>query len=386
MQRHRGAANYTPLIILALVAVSVLLAGLLVRERAGNFVRTAQVMQDGAMQEQYHWRMVTTWPKNFPGLGTGPEKFADMVERMSAGRLTVEVFGSGELVPALGVFDAVSGGSVEMGHGGAYYWKGKIPASPFFTSVPFGFTALEINAWLHYGGGLELWREIYAPFDVVPFAGGNTGVQMGGWFNREINSLDDIRGLKMRLPGIAAEVFSRAGGNAVNIPGADIYTSMQTGVIDATEWVGPYNDIAFGLHEVGQYYYYPGWHEPGSMLEFIVNRGAWEALPEDLQAIVETAARAVNTDMLDEFIARNSESLATLRERYPEVEIRRFPEEVIAELGRLADDYYREQAAANPDFARVYESASAFRDKAHDWLEISESAYFEMREAARAAE
>ena len=223
-----------------------------------------------------NWKLVTTWPKNFPGLGTAPENFARLVDRMSDGRLKIKVYGAGEVVPALETFSAVSSGTVQMGHGAAYYWKGKAPAAVFFTAVPFGLNAQEMNGWLHYGGGLELWREVYAPFNLLPFAGGSTGVQMAGWFNREINSLDDFKGLKMRIPGLGGEVFTRAGGTSVSMPGGEIFTSLQTGVIDAAEWVAPYNDLAFGFHNVVKYYYYPGWHEPGAMLEFIVNQQAYD--------------------------------------------------------------------------------------------------------------
>ena len=210
-------------------------------------------------QQVYQWRMVTTWPKNLPGLGTAPERMAENIRTMSQGRLNIKVYGAGEVVPALEVFEAVSQGTVQMGHGAAYYWRGKVPIAQFFTAVPFGLTAQEMNGWLLHGGGMELWRELYARYNLVPIPGGNTGVQMAGWFNREINSLDDFKGLKMRIPGMGGEVFERAGGTAINLPGGEIFTSMQTGVIDATEWVGPYNDLAFGLHQVARYYYYPGW-------------------------------------------------------------------------------------------------------------------------------
>src|SRR5690606_5516346 len=229
--------------------------------------------------------------KNYPGLGTAPENFARMVERMSDGRLKIRVYGAGELVPALEVFDTVSQGTAEMGHAAAYYWKGKSVAAPFFTAIPFGLNAQEMNGWLHYGGGLELWREAYAPFNLIPFAAGSTGVQMGGWFNREINSMADLKGLKMRIPGIGGEVMTRAGAQSVTIAGGDLYTSMQTGVIDATEWVAPYNAMALGFHQVAQYYYYPRWQEPGSILELVVNTYAVVSWPEDLHALEEGAAR-----------------------------------------------------------------------------------------------
>ena len=198
-------------------------------------------------QENYKWRLVTAWPKNYPGLGMAPERIAQLVEEMSDGQMQITVFGAGEQVPAFGVFDAVSSGSHQMGHSGGYFWKGKVPAAQFFTGVPFGLTADEINAWTNRGGGLELWREIYEPFNIYPIPAGNTGTQMFGWFNKEINSLDDIKGLKMRIPGIGGEVFKRAGGIPVTLPGGELFTALQTGVIDATEWVGPYNDLTFGF-------------------------------------------------------------------------------------------------------------------------------------------
>jgi TRAP-type mannitol/chloroaromatic compound transport system substrate-binding protein len=283
------------------------------------------------------------------------------------------------MVPAFEVFDAVSQGVAEVGHGAAYYWKGKIPASVFFTAVPFGLTAQEINGWLHFGGGLELWREIYAPAGIIPFAGGNSGVQMAGWFNREIRSVDDIRGLKMRIPGLAGEVFAGVGGTAVRIPGGEIYTSLQTGVIDATEWVGPYNDLALGLHQVAKYYYYPGWHEPGAMLEFIVNKQAFESLPEDLQAMVTVTMRAANQNMLDEFTARNNAALRELVETHG-VELRRLPDDVLAALGRESAKVMQQLIETDPMAAKVHASYQAFREGVKSYHAISEQAYINARE------
>jgi|SaaInl5LU_22_DNA_1037371.scaffolds.fasta_scaffold19712_2 TRAP-type mannitol/chloroaromatic compound transport system substrate-binding protein len=376
-QRAKGIA--TPAIILALVAALVLVFALLVMEKSRNFRANADEVQQEAYAagdqsanqgETFTWRMVTSWPKNFPGIGMGPENFAERVAAMSGGRLVIHVYGAGEIVPALGVFDAVSSGAVEMGHTGAYYHKGKIAAAPFFTAVPFGMNAQEIHAWLQYGGGMEIWRELYEPFNIRPFPGGNTGVQMGGWFNKEINSLEDLRGLKMRLPGIAGEVLQRAGGTAVNIAGGELYTSMQTGVIDATEWVGPYNDRSFGLNEVAQYYYYPGWHEAGSMLEFDINIEAWNRLPADLQAILETASQAINEDMLDEYTAQNS---VVLQELIAEgTDIRPYPQEVMAELKSIALEYYAEEAEKDETFAEVYQQYWDFYEKMQAWHAISE--------------
>lgn len=331
-----------------------------------------------AEQQVYKWKLVTSWPKNYPGLGTAPENFAKLVNRMSNGRLQIKVYGAGQFVPALEVFDAVSQGTAEMGHSSAYYWKGKSRAAPFFTAVPFGLNAQEMNGWLHYGGGLELWRELYAPFNLVPYAGGNTGVQMAGWFNREINSLEDIKGLKMRIPGLGGEVITRAGGVAVNMPGGELYTAMQTGVIDATEWVGPYNDLAFGFHQVAKYYYYPGWHEAGPVLEFVVNKTALESLPEDLQAIIEGATRAINQDMLDEYTARNNAALNELVNKH-NIEVRRLPDEVLAELNKLSAQVLDELAAEDPFVQKVAESVKAFKLQAIDYHAISEEAYYQAR-------
>ena len=329
-------------------------------------------------QQSFEWKMVTSWPKNFPGLGMGPERFATMVDEMSDGRLTVKVYGGGELVPPLEVFDAVSNGTADMGHAGAYYWKGKEPAAQFFAAVPFGLNAQEISSWIHYGGGQALWDEVYKPFNVKPLAGGNTGVQMAGWFNKEINSLDDIKGLKMRIPGMGGEVLKRLGGVPVTLPGGELFTALQTGAIDATEWVGPYNDMAFGFYKVASYYYYPGWHEPGTMLEFTINMDAWNALPKDLQAIVTAAARAVNQDMIDEYTARNNAALNQLVNEHG-VKLRRLPDDVLMELKKTADEVTAEVAATSDVAKRVYESFDAFRKQSMEYHKISEEAYYDAR-------
>ncbi len=383
MAVSRFESRFSPLIILGLAALLACVSALWVMERASKDSSSSShpVTQVGGgnSEDQFRWKMVTTWPKNFPGLGLGPENFARMVDEMSGGRLKVHVYGAGEIVPAFGVFDAVSQGVVEMGHGGAYYWTGKVPASVFFTSVPFGFTAQEINAWMHYGGGLELWREAYAPHNLIPFPGGNSGVQMGGWFNKEINSVEDLEGLKMRMPGIGGEILNRAGGTAVVLPGGELYTSLQTGVIDATEWVGPYNDLALGLYEVAKYYYYPGWHEPGSMMEISVNKDAYEKLPADLQAIVAIASRAMNQDMLDEYTARNNAALQTLINEH-DVQLRKFPDEVLRKLQTSADEIYAEMAASDPMTAKVYASFSSFLENVSQYHKISEQAYINTRD------
>ncbi|NIP16771.1 MAG: twin-arginine translocation signal domain-containing protein [Xanthomonadales bacterium] len=333
----------------------------------------------GITAESVEWKMVTAWPRDFPALGTGANRLAEKIGKLSNGRLTVKVYGGNELVPPFEVFDAVERGTAEMGHGAPYYWKGKVPSTQFFAGVPFGMTAREMNGWLYYGGGLELWHEAYAPFGILPFPVGNSGVQMGGWFNKEINSMADLQGLKMRIPGLGGEVLSRAGGTPLTIPVAEIFTALQTGTIDATEWIGPFNDQAAGLYRAARYYYYPGWHEPGTVLEGLVNREAFEALTPDLQEIVVTACKASTMDMLSEFSARNGDALASLQEQG--VEIRAFPEDVLAELRRLTEGVLEDIAGEDVMSAKVYESFKAHLAKARRWTEISETVMLQQRMA-----
>lgn len=330
-------------------------------------------------KQEYSWRMVTTWPPNFPGLGTGAARLAKTIETLSGGRIGVKVYGANELVPPMEVFDTVSRGSAQLGHGAAYYWKGKAPAAQFFAAVPFGMNAQEINAWFYYGDGLKLWREVYKPFGVRPFPAGNTGVQMGGWFRKKINGVADLKGLKMRIPGLGGEVLSRAGGIPVSLAGGEILTALQTGAIDATEWVGPYNDLAFGLYQAAPYYYYPGWHEPGSALECIVNEKAFQQLPPDLQAVVETACQAVNLDMLAEFTARNHVALKTLKEKH-HVEVLPFPDSVLAKLHDLSQQVLTDLAADDPQVKKVYDNYRSFQNDVRAWHEISERAYYRARD------
>jgi len=324
------------------------------------------------------WKMVTTWPKNFPGLGTGANKLAKLITEMSGGRLKVKVYGAGELVPAFEVFDAVSRGTAQMGHGSAYYWKGKIEDAQFFSTVPFGLNGQEMTSWLHHGGGMELWREVYEPFGVLPAAAGNTGVQMAGWFNKEINSVNDLKGLKMRIPGLGGEAFKRAGGTPVNLPGGELFTALKTGALDATEWVGPYNDLAFGFYKAAKYYYYPGWHEPGTTLEATINKEAFESLPKDLQAIVMNACSVVNQDMLLEYTARNNAALDTLLNKH-KVDMRRLPDDVLNKLRGLSEEVVLELASKDKRAQKIYNSFDKFRKQVVDWHKISEQAYYNVR-------
>jgi len=335
---------------------------------------------DGTVgQEMFEWSCVTSWPPKFPGLGMAPENLATRVEAASAGRLKIKVYGAGELVPAFEVFDAVSRGTVEMGHGASYYHKGKVDAAQFFTAIPFGMTNLELNAWLYYGGGMALWEELYEPFNLVPLPTGNTGVQMGGWFNKEINTVDDLKGLKMRIPGLGGEVLRRAGGTPVTLPGSEIFTALQTGAIDATEWVGPYNDASFGLHKAARYYYYPGWQEPGPGLETIVHKDAWNALPADLQEIVRITCQAVTTDVAAEYTHGNAVSLKQLKQD-PNIELRPFPAEVLKLMRSLAKEVVDELMAKDPAARKIGDAYFKYLADVSANSSISDKAYFDTRE------
>ncbi len=333
---------------------------------------------DADAKTQFKWKMVTAWPRNFPGLGSNANLLAKMITDMSGGRIKVKVYGAGEMVPAFEVFDAVSKGTAEMGHAGAYYWKGKSEAVQFFSAVPFGLNAQEMNAWLYYGGGHELWKELYKPFGIIPAPTGNSGVQMAGWFNKEINALDDLKGLKMRIPGLGGEVLRRAGGTTVNMPGGELFTSLQSGTLDATEWVGPYNDLAFGFYKVAKYYYYPGWHEPGSTMEALINEKAFNQLPKDLQHIVMTACKAANMDMISEYTARNNQALDTLVNKH-NVKLMPLPDQVIKTLREISEEVVSEVATKSAEAEKIYRSVSTFKQQVIRWSSISEQAFYKAR-------
>lgn len=330
--------------------------------------------------ERFRWRMVTSWPPNFPGFGESANRLARRIGQLSGGRLQIDVFAAGELIPAFEVFDSVSRGSMEMGHSSPTYWRGVLPAALLFSSVPFGMLPAEHEAWMYHGGGLDLWREVYGAHGIRPYIAGNTGIQMGGWYKREINALPDLSGLKVRISGLGADVVRRAGAVPVTLPGADLFTALATGTIDATEWNGPYNDMAFGLHEVASYYYYPGWHEPSGVLECLVSIEAYESLPQDLKDVIETACMAESTYVISEFKARNQQALATLIDRHG-VELRRFPDDVLAALREHAAAAMQALADADPVLGRVYSAYSDYAAAGLDWHEVSEGFYGRVRRA-----
>lgn len=326
--------------------------------------------------KKYQWRMVTTWPPNFPVVGEGCNLFAKWVNEMSGGRMEIKVYGGGELVPPLEVFDAVKSNAAEMGSGASYYWVGKAPAAPFFTTIPFGMNAQQANAWMMSGGGLQLWEELYADFGLIPIPGGNTGFQMGGWFNKEINSMADFDGLKMRMPGLGAKVLQAAGGTPVLLAGGEIFTGLERGVIDATEWIGPYHDYLMGFHQIAKYYYSPGWHETGSVLEMIVNKDKFNELPLDLQQIIRTASYRVNHWMLSEFEAKNAIYLEKLIKE-ENVDVREYPKEVLTELKSITRSVMADVAKEDSFSNKVYNSYIDFMKKASIWAKSSEKIFYD---------
>ena len=331
---------------------------------------------DGAAPDQkFNWKLVTAWPPNLPVIHEVVEKFARDVERMTRGQLTIQVYAGGELIPALEVFDAVADGkTVQMGHSAAYYWAGKVPAAQYMSAVPFGLGSRGMTAWLHGGDGLRLWRELYAPFDLVPIPMGNTGTQMGGWFNKRVDSAADLTGLKMRIPGLGGKALAKAGGNPVLLSGGEVYTALERGTIDATEWVGPLHDVRFGLDRAAKYYYYPGWQEPSAQLELIVNKTAWESLPEHLQLIINSAAIAAGVDLHSRMEVGNAQAYAKLRES-GHVEMVEFPQDVLEALHASTKEALNEEANKDAKFREVSENYEAFRGVFDRWDDITENAY-----------
>ncbi|WP_375211360.1 TRAP transporter substrate-binding protein [Hyphococcus sp.] len=326
-------------------------------------------------------KMVTTWPKDFPGLGAMPERVAQFITEMSGGAMTVRVFAAGELVSAFESFDAVSNGAADMYHGAEYYWVGKSPGFNFFTAVPFGMTISEIMAWTEFGGGQPLWDELSAKFNIKPIAAGNSGHQLGGWFKKEIKSLEDLRGLKMRMPGLGGEVLRRIGASAVAISGGEIYPALQSGAIDATEWVGPWNDLAFGFYQEAKYYYWPGFHEPGSQLACGINLDLWNTFTATEKSIITGACQRANNISIAEFTHHNAIALEQLLTEHG-VELRKIPDDVMAALADASQTVLEETAATDDLTNRIYKS---FRDslaRSMEWSRISDEAYMAARRKA----
>jgi TRAP-type mannitol/chloroaromatic compound transport system substrate-binding protein len=320
------------------------------------------------------FKMVTSWPKNFPGLGTSAERLAKTISAATGGEIDIKVYGAGELVPAFEAFDAVANGTADFYHGADYYWQGKSKAFNFFASVPFGLTATEMMSWMYHDGGQELYDELCAEFNIKAFMGGNSGVQMGGWFNKEINTLEDFKGLRMRIPGLGAEVIRGLGGTASNIPGPEVFSALQQGRIDATEWVGPWNDLAFGFHKIAKYYYYPGFQEPGPSLGVGINLDLWKTLSQPQQETIRLACAAENSVSLAEFNTRNASALDDMVNKH-KVEVRPYSDEILTKIGEISGKVVAKAGDEDAFGRRVYQSFMAARKKSDAWYQISEEAY-----------
>jgi TRAP-type mannitol/chloroaromatic compound transport system substrate-binding protein len=333
-----------------------------------------------ARAQTLKWRMVTSWPKRLPGPGMSAERIASRIRALSGGRIDITVYAAGEVVPAFGVLDAVGNGVADIGHTAAFYWQGKMPAAAFFTTVPFGLTPSEHVAWIDAGGGQALWDELYQPFGVKPFMGGNTGICMGGWFRHELNSLADLRGLKLRSLGLGGEVYRRLGATPQTTPPAEILTSLQSGVLDAAEFVGPGTDIALGLYRVAPFYYYPGFNKPNGTGECIVALKTWNALDGELKAIVQHACAAEANYALAEMERLNAQALEALTRQH-NVKLTAFPADLVAGARKQADDVLSELASRSAITGKIHGSYTAFRARTAPWSRVSIEAVLAAREA-----
>lgn len=332
-------------------------------------------------QDRKEWRMQTTWGKNSPLLSTGPDVFADFVSKASGGRLTVKVYAAGEIAPAFGVMDAVVDGALDAGHGYPPFWAGKLPAMTMLTPMPFGLTTQEQTAWFEYGGGQALADKIYSQLGVKFFPSGNTSVQGAGWLNKELDSMAAFEGLKMRIGGLGAQVLQAVGGSPVQMPLGEVPQALQTGALDGADFVGPYNDVAFGLHKVAKYYYWPGIFEPCGVLDCFININSWNALDDDLKEIVRGGNYVANQIVVSEFVAKNAEGLRTIQEAEG-VEIKTFPDEVLKGLAEATKDVLASAAAADPLSKEVYDSLMAFRKLVMPYTNISEMEFMKARNLA----
>ncbi len=329
-------------------------------------------------QERIEIAMVATWPRDFPGLGTGAQRFAQRLTDISDGRFQVEYFAAGERVGAFDSFDEVASGNAQMYHAADYYWKGKHPGWAYFTAVPFGLTYTEMNAWIRFAGGQELWDELAAESGLKNMMCGSTGVQMGGWFRKEMNSADDFKGLKMRIPGLGGDVLAKLGASPVSLPGGQIYENLISGAIDATEWVGPWNDAAMKFYEAAKYYYFPGMHEPGAMLAAGVNKDFWEGLSKSDQIMIEAASSMENDVMMAEYNAKNGSALAKLIAEQG-VELREFNDDIYDSFGEAADEVFAETVEHSDLARRIHESFIKARADIGGWQKVADASYLRQR-------
>ena len=345
---------------------------------AGTAVAAGTLAAPAIVKARTEIAMVTTWPRDFPGLGTGAQRFAESLSELSDGRLNVTYYASGERVKPFDSFDEVASGNAQMYPAADYYWKGTHPGWAYFTAVPFGFCYSEINAWINWGGGQELWDEIAGEFGLKCLTCGNTGVQMGGWFRKEINSADDLKGLKMRIPGLGGDVMAKLGASPVSLPGSQIYENLMSGAIDATEWVGPWNDSYMKFYEAAKYYYFPGMHEPASMLSVGMNKSWSDGLSKTDQALIKAAAHQENDRMMSEYNATNGAALDKLISEQG-IQGREFNDDVYDAFGEAAEEVF-EEVRAHSDLAnRIHESFVATRKDVGRWMNLSDQPYLRQR-------
>ncbi len=334
--------------------------------------------QRGAAQPKHELRMVTTWPKGFPGLGQSAERFAQKIAAVSEGSVRIHIFAAGELVPAMESFDAVSSGAADLYHGAEYYWQGKSPAFNFFTAIPFGLTAVEHNSWIYEGGGQALWDKLAARFQIKPLTVANTGTQMGGWFNRPITSPKDLRGLKIRAPGLGGEIYRRLGATPVTLPGGEIFPAMQSGKIDAAEWIGPWNDLTFGFQQLARYCYWPGFHEPSAAISVGINLDVWGRLTRTQKTIIEEVAKAENLLSYAQYGWQNAQALGVLKQRY-QVDFRAFPKRLMDQFYITSQKVLKELAARDRMTGEIYQNYLNAQTKLAPWTLIAEQAILDLR-------
>ncbi len=344
----------------------------------GGVAAATTISAPAIAKDRMEINMVATWGRDFPGLGTGAQRFAQRLSDMSDGRIVVNYFAANERVKAFDSFDEVASGNAQMYHAAEYYWKGKHPGFAYFTSVPFGLTYTEMNAWIRFGGGQQLWDELSAEYGLKGLMCGNTGVQMGGWFRKEINSVDDFKGLKMRMPGLGGDVLAKLGGSPVSLPGGQIYENLVSGAIDATEWVGPWNDSIMKFYEAAKYYYFPGMHEPGAMLAIGMNNEWWKGLSKADQLMIEAASSMENDVMMSEYNAKNGLFLDKLVNEQG-VKLREFNDDIYDAFGEAADEVF-ETVKSHSDLAnRIHESFVSARSTVGAWAKLSDQAYVRQR-------
>lgn len=340
---------------------------------AAASVIAAQAVAQAPALPQVRWRCASSFPKSLDTIYGGAEVIAKRIAAITGGKFQIRVFGAGEIVPAFGVVDAIQQGTIECSHTASYYFVGKNKAFAFDTTVPFGLNQRQQNGWIYHGGGLELVREFFREFGLISFPAGNTGVQMGGWWRKEVKTLADLKGKKMRIAGLGGEVMARLGAVPQQIAGGDIYPALEKGTIDAAEWVGPYDDEKLGFNKVAPYYYYPGWWEGGPMLHTLINTAKWAELPKTYQSIVMSACEAANCDMMAKYDAVNPAALKKLAAGG--AKLRPFPQDVMEAAFKAANDTYDEVMKTNAPFKKIYDSMAAFRADQYLWFQVSEHTY-----------